>query len=85
MGLEAGEGRAVMIVALISSPRPTARVLPWGVGVTDYGDRPASLQEAPQEIARVPPPSAARDAPDTFDDHPHPESTDAPSGPMASI
>lgn len=47
-----------MIAGLLAVP-PTSRVLPEGVGVTGNGDRPASLQEEAEEIAPVPPPSAA--------------------------
>lgn len=67
-----------MIAGLLGAPLG-ARVLPEGVGVTGDGDRPASLQEGADEIARVPPPSALHASPIVSDDRDPTETPDAPS------
>lgn len=69
-----------MIAGLLAPPRGS-RVLPEGVGFTGDGDREASLQEAPEEIALLPPPSALHASPTASDDHGHTETPEAHSEP----
>lgn len=56
-----------------------------GWGSTGDDDRSPSLHEAAREFAPLPPPSAAHDAPDTYDDHEHHESAEAHGAPLARL